>query len=387
MDFGFSPEDSAFRSEVIDFLAREWPGGSGDSSVHNEEEFIIEREFTHKLAKQGWLTMAWPREHGGQGAPHMRQAILKEECAYAQVTGLGAPGGQGASMVGPAIIVHGSDEQKGRFLPLISRGEIYWCQGFSEPNAGSDLANVQTSARREGDHYVLNGHKIWTSGAEFGDWIHVLARTDPEAAKHKGISYFLIDMKSPGITYSPIDQITGHAGFYETFFDNVVVPRENLLGEENRGWYVATTTLDFERSGVHRIGALRRWLDDLVSHLRERPRMPGAAARLAELLIEIEVGRWLAYRVAWLADSSRIANHEASVSKTYGTELSQRFANSAVAILGLNGALSYDAYRGPLGGRPSFWYLMTVHYPISAGTNEIQRNIIAQRGLGLPRGD
>jgi alkylation response protein AidB-like acyl-CoA dehydrogenase len=385
MDFRFTPEDEAFRAELIEFLGREWAGGSGDSSVHNEEEFRAERELTKKLAARGWLTMAWPQEYGGQGAPHVRQAIMKEECAYAQVTGLGAPGGQGASMVGPAIIVHGSGEQKRRFLGPISRGELYWCQGFSEPNAGSDLAAVQTSAKAEGDHYVLNGHKIWTSGAEYGDWIHVLARTDPASPKHKGISYFLVDMKSQGITYAPIGQITGHTGFYETLFDNVIVPRENLLGDENRGWYVATTTLDFERSGVHRYGALKRWFDDLLAYIRDRPVADGDRVRLAEHLIEIEVGRWLAYRVAWLADNGRVPNYEASISKTFGTELSQRFANTAVNLLGLAGALSHDSCRAPLTGRPSFWYLMTVHYPISAGTNEIQRNIIAQRGLGLPR--
>jgi alkylation response protein AidB-like acyl-CoA dehydrogenase len=235
MDFRFSAEDEAFRTELVDLLRREWPGGSGDSSVHSEREFLAERDLTQTLAARGWLTMAWPRQYGGQGAAHVRQAVMKEECAYAQVTGLGAPGGQGASMVGPAIIAHGSEEQKQRFLGPISRGEMYWCQGFSEPNAGSDLAAVQTSATAEGDHYVLNGHKIWTSGAQYADWIHVLARTDPGAPKHKGISYFLVDMKSPGITYSPIGQITGHSGFYETFFDNVIVPRENLLGDENRG--------------------------------------------------------------------------------------------------------------------------------------------------------
>jgi alkylation response protein AidB-like acyl-CoA dehydrogenase len=246
-------------------------------------------------------------------------------------------------------------------------------------------------AERNGDTYILNGSKTWTSGAAYSDWIHVIARSDPDAPKHKGISYFLVDMKSPGITYRQIHQITGRSGFYETFFDNVAVPRANLLGEENRGWYVTTTTLDFERSGVHRIGALRRFYDELLAHLRETPRGRApdqrdfTAWRLAEHRIEIEVGRWLAYRVAWLQSKGQIPNYEASASKAYATELCQRFANTAVNVLGLGGGLQQFSHRAPAEGRMNFFYLMTVHFTISAGSSEIQRNIVAQRGLGLPR--
>jgi alkylation response protein AidB-like acyl-CoA dehydrogenase len=267
---------------------------------------------------------------------------------------------------------------------------------------------VQTRAERSGDSYLLNGHKVWTSGAEYADWIHVLARSDPEVPKHKGISYLLVDMRSPGISYRPIAEMTGRAGFYETFFDNVRVPIENLLGEENRGWYVATTTLGLERSGILRVGAVRRSFDDLVGWLTDltpspfpfaslegRPKGKGDATgkvrglvrqRLAEHAIEIEVGRWLAYRVAWMQDAGLAANYEASVSKAYNTEVAQRLANTAVSVLGLKGLLRLDAPSAPLDGLAAFTYLLTVHWSISAGTNEVQRNIIAQRGLGLPRG-
>jgi alkylation response protein AidB-like acyl-CoA dehydrogenase len=397
MNFRFSPEDVAFRTEIRAFLQSEWPGGTGDASVDSDEEYETERAFERKLAERGWLTMAWPPEYGGLGATNVRQAIMKEECTYFRAPYGGGPGAQATGLVGPAVMVHGSDEQKRHFLPPIARGEHYWCQGFSEPNAGSDLASVQTRAVRDGDDYVINGAKTWTSGAKYADWIHLLARTDPDAPKHRGLSYFLIDMRSPGITHRPIPEMTGRAGFYDTFFENVRVPRANLLGEENRGWYVATTTLSFERSGIQRIGAIQRWFDELIAEMGNRKtenenredvfRFSNSVfrAKLADHRIELEAGRWLAYRVAWLQDRGEVPNHEASQSKTFATELAQRFANTAVNAFGLSGGLSQFTHRAPADGRHNFMYLLTAHWTISAGTSEIQRNIIAQRGLGLPR--
>jgi alkylation response protein AidB-like acyl-CoA dehydrogenase len=384
MDFGFSDEDRAFRAELRAFLQSEWPGGTGDASVDSDEEYEIERAFEKKLAERGWLTMAWPEAYGGQGASHVRQAIMKEECSYYRAPVGGGPGGQATGLVGPAVMAHGTDEQKRRFLPPIAAGEVVWCQGFSEPDAGSDLAAVQTRAERPGDTYLLNGHKVWTSGAAYADWIHVLARTDPEAPKHKGISYLLVDMRSPGISYRSIAEMTGRAGFYETFFENVAVPKENLLGEENRGWYVATTTLGLERSGMLRVGAVKRSFDDLVSTL-DGGRSAVITGRLAEHAIEIEVSRWLAYRVSWMQDEGLVPTYEASVSKAFSTEVAQRLANTAVNTLGPRGLLSLDSPGAPIDGLASFTYLLTQHWTISAGTNEIQRNVIAQRGLGLPR--
>ena len=391
MDFRFSPEDEAFRQELRAFLQAEWSGGSGDAAVDSDEEYECERVFEKKLAQRGWLTLAWPVEYGGRGATNIRQAIMKEECSYARAPIGGGPGGQATGLVGPAVMAHGTEEQKRRFLPPIASGDATWCQGFSEPNAGSDLASVQTRAELDGDHYLVNGHKVWTSGAEYADWVHMLVRTDPDAPKHKGISYLLVDMKSPGISFRAVQEMTGRAGFYETFFDNVAVPKDNLLGEENRGWYVATTTLGFERSGVARIGAVARSLDDLRRHLAsispasraDNPRKTNQ--KLAEHQIEIEIGRWLAYRVAWMQDQGRAPTYEASISKMYATEVAQRLANTTVNVLGLAGGLAMGSRHAPLDGLPAFTYLLTAHWTISAGTNEIQRNIVAQRGLGLPR--
>jgi alkylation response protein AidB-like acyl-CoA dehydrogenase len=384
MDFGFSEDDQAFRAELRAFLQAEWPGGTGDASVDSDEEYRIERAFEKKLAQRGWLTMAWPEAYGGRGASHVRQAIMKEECSYFRAPVGGGPGGQATGLVGPAVMAHGTEDQKRRFLPPIAAGEAVWCQGFSEPDAGSDLAAVRTRAERAGDGYVLNGHKVWTSGAAYADWIHVLARTDPTAPKHKGISYLLVDMRSPGISYRPIPEMTGRAGFYETFFESVVVPKENLLGDENRGWYVATTTLGLERSGILRVGAVKRSFEDLVG-LLDGKRQAMMSQKLAEHAIEIEVSRWLAYRVAWMQDQGVVPTYEASVSKTFATEVAQRLANTTVNALGLHGLLSLGSHGAPLEGLPSFTYLLTQHWTISAGTNEIQRNVIAQRGLGLPR--
>jgi len=391
MDFRFSPDEEAFRDELRAFLRQEWSGGTGDAAVDSVEEYERERAFEKKLAERGWLTLAWPAAYGGRDATNVMQAIMKEECSYARAPIGGGPGGQATGLVGPAVMAHGTDEQKQRFLPPIAAGDTTWCQGFSEPEAGSDLASVQTQAVLDGDNYIVNGHKVWTSGAEYADWVHMMVRTDPDAPKHKGISYLLVDMKSPGISFRPIEELTGRSGLHETFFDNVAVPKNNLLGEENRGWYVATTTLGFERSGIARVGAISRSLDDLRGYLAAAPSRAGDERRtaqklkLAEHRIEIEIGRWLAYRVAWMQDAGLSPTYESSVSKMYATEVAQRLANTAVNVLGQAGGLWLDSYRAPLGGLPSFTYLLTAHWTISAGTSEIQRNIIAQRGLGLPR--
>ncbi len=392
MDFKFTAEDEAFRSEVREFIRANWGVGDtvGGIAAEGEEDFERSREFERKLAQRGWLTMAWPQEYGGQGASHIRQMIFREECAYH-----GAPGsgGQGVNMVGPCIMVHGNEEQRRRFLPPIANAEVVWCQGFSEPGAGSDLASLQTRAVRDGDDYVINGQKIWTSNAHHADWIHVLARTDPDAPKHRGITYFLVDMKSPGISFRPIQQMHGRAGFNETFFDNVRVPRENILGEENRGWYAAATTLDFERSGVGRFASGLRTLEMLINFCRETSiggvklsKKPGVAAKLAELQIEHEVGRMLAYRVSWMQGAGKIPNYEASMSKLYGSELSQRLGQAGVNIMGLYGNLYEGSKWAPLEAKMQVLYLSSVSATIAAGTSEIQRNIMATRGLGLPRG-
>jgi alkylation response protein AidB-like acyl-CoA dehydrogenase len=396
MEFRFSPEEEAFRQEVREFLRQEWSeeateGGAESPLGYGGGRGLDEiRRFQKKLAQKGWLTLAWPKEHGGMGASIMKQVIFNEEMAYHR-----APQqlGVGPDRVGPTIILYGTEEQKREHLPRIANAEVIWCQGFSEPGAGSDLASLQTSAVPDGDYFVINGQKIWTSLAHVADWMILLARTDPDAPKHRGISYFLVDMRTPGITVRPLVDMTGRHAFNQVFFDNVRVPRKNLVGELNRGWYVAAATLDFERSGINRVMAGIRLYEELVQYAREterdgRPLMadPTIRHKLAELKIEFEVGRLLAYRVAWIQSQGRIPNQEASMSKLFGSELQQRLARAGIEMLGLGGQLRPGSKWAPMAGRIADYYLASVSTTVAAGTSEVMRNIIAMRSLGLPRG-
>ena len=392
MDFQFTPEDEAFRLEVRDFLRRELPAdwvGIVNNDMLDDDEFDIEVRMRKALAKQGWLTLTWPMEYGGAAASPMRQVIFTEEVSYALAPGRDS---QGIGMVGPCLMAHGTEEQKRRHIPPIAGGEVVWCQGFSEPGSGSDLASLQTRAERDGDDYVINGQKVWTSYAHKADWMHVLTRTDPEAPKHRGISYFMLDMKTPGIDIRPLINITGGHGFNEIYFNNVRVPAENMLGEENRGWYVATTTLDFERSSLNFAAALRRVLEEFVRYLKESrpagapsPADPILRNKLADLFLSLRVGRNLGYRVAWLQSQGKTPNMEASLSKLYATEVYQKVARGLVPLLGLVGQLGMDDRRAPLHGLLAHMYQHCISTTIAGGTSEIQRNIVATRGLGLPR--
>jgi alkylation response protein AidB-like acyl-CoA dehydrogenase len=393
MDFVFSPEEEAFRQEIRAFCRAELPSNWGSGAYNDREDSppdlgATSRAFQRKLADKGWLTLAWPKEYGGLGAGPMKQLVYNEEMSALRAPGFG---GMGVAMVGPTLMLHGTEQQKDRFLGPIARGEISWCQGFSEPGSGSDLASLQTKAVRDGDDFVVNGQKIWTSGAHRANYCIVLARTDPEAPKHKGISYFLMDMKSPGITITPLTNMLGSEAFNQVFLDNVRIPRENLVGELNRGWYVTTTTLDFERSGIQRIVFAETLLDDLIAFAkgsRDGARLIDNVSvrhKLAELKIEFKVGRLLSYRIAWMQGQGLVPNSEASVGKLFTTELQSRFAVTALSLLGPSGLLARGSSRVPADGRFSSYYLAAVSYTIAAGTSEVQRNIIAQRGLGLPR--
>jgi alkylation response protein AidB-like acyl-CoA dehydrogenase len=295
-------------------------------------------------------------------------------------------------MAGPTIMVHGTEEQKQRFLPPILSGEQSWCQGFSEPEAGSDLANLQTRAVRDGDDFVINGQKIWTSMAQHAHWMNILARTDPDAPKHKGISYFLVDMKSPGISVRPLVNMVGAADFNEVFFENVRVPKENLLGEENRGWYLATTTLDFERSNIASTTNLVLMVSDLVDWVRAHASAPECTIghraslryELADRTVEAQIARLMSYRVISMQNAGLIPNKESSVAKLYSSELEQRVAQTAMRALGSYGLLLNG--EAPLRGSIARMYLYAVALTIGGGTSEIQRNIVAMRGLGMPRG-
>ncbi len=392
MDFGWSDREQEFRGQVREFVGSRWSGQTTDDAEGDDTEAAQRtREYERALNERGWLTMAWPKEYGGLGAPHFDQLIFAEESSA-----VGAPlGGQSVQMVGPLLMIHGTDEQKSEHLPRISSAEAMWCQGFSEPGSGSDLASLRTRAVRDGDEYVINGQKIWTSGARHADWIHVLTRTDPDAPKHRGITYFMLDMKTPGVSVRPLVQMHGAANFNETFFEDVRVPAGNMIGEENRGWYAATTTLDFERSGVQRFANAKREIDKLIAYAKQPDsRAPGvritdepmARAALAQQYVETEVARFLSYRVAWMQSQSLVPNYEASMSKVFSTEFTQRTARVALNMLGLAGALKPASPYAKLEGGFCQMYMSSVARTIGAGTSEIQRNIIATRGLGLPRG-
>jgi alkylation response protein AidB-like acyl-CoA dehydrogenase len=290
------------------------------------------------------------------------------------------------------MIVYGTEEQKNEFIPGILSGDIIWCQGYSEPNAGSDLASLEMRAVRDGDDYVINGTKIWSSNAHKAIWCFLLARTDMDAPKHKGISYFLVDMKTPGMTIRPLIDMMNNHGFNEIFFENVRVPRSNLLGEENRGWYMATTTLDFERSSIGGAVGAKRMLDDLVVWCRETKSNghslydePPVRWRLGEAAVEAELGRLLSYRVVTLQARGQVPNYESSIAKLFNTDMQLRMARSGLEIMGLYGQLDHKDEMAPLQGRFERQYLWQTGLAVGGGTTEIQKNIIAMRGLGLPR--
>jgi 3-oxocholest-4-en-26-oyl-CoA dehydrogenase alpha subunit len=390
MDFAFTESELKLRDDVRAFLADTLEGYEGGGSDLSDDDQEFAQLFNRKLAERGWIAPAWPKAYGGLGATYIEQMIFSEELA-----GAGAPGGGrifGVGMVGPTLIVHGSDEQKAQHLPGITSGTVLWCQGYSEPGAGSDLAALQTRAVRDGDDYVINGQKIWTTQAHIADWMFFLARTDVEAPKHKGISFFLMDMKTPGITVRPLVNMGNRHEFNEVFFEDVRVPAKNLVGGENRGWYVAMTLLDFERSSVASVAANRRTLADLVALARETRQngdatidVPWIRNRFADLWIETEASRWLSYRVAAMQQRGMVPNYEASIVKVLATESSQRIYNFGTKMLGLYGQLTADSKWTRLRGAIESGYLSSGAPTIYSGSNEIQRNVIATRGLGLPR--
>jgi len=291
------------------------------------------------------------------------------------------------------MIVHGTEEQRKEHLPKILSAEVVWCQGYSEPASGSDLASLQLHAVRDGDDFVLNGQKIWTSGAGTADWTFALARTDPEAAKHRGISFFIADLKTPGISVRPIIDMGGGDELNETFFEDVRVPAGNMVGEENRGWYVGMTLLDFERSNITGAIDARRSVDSLIEYTssdegKAMSRMasePSLRGEVADRAIETEVMFNFSFRIISMQDAGMIPNYEASTSKLFNSELSQRLSNTGVKMFGLHSNL-WERDRAPMRAQFPRSYVMSVSATIAAGTSEVQRNIIATRGLGLPRG-
>lgn len=394
MEFQFTPTELSFRQDVRGFLDRELPAGwdapfagSEESGAAADAQWEFSRAFTKKLAARKWLAMAWPEKFGGLDAPHIQQAIYNEEIAYhsAPVTGY-----MGVAWVGPAIMLYGTPEQQQKYIPRITEGDDVWCTLYSEPGAGSDLAALQTRAVRDGDDFIINGQKIWTSGAHRSNWGWLAARTDPDAPKHKGISTFVVPMDAPGVTVRPLINMAGQHGFNEVFFENVRIPGDHLVGELNRGWYHVAVALDFERSGIASYANGRRTLEQLAAFCREHPealaRNPEMRLRLADRATELAVGTSIAYRIPWMQSRGKIPNYEASMSKIFGSELSQRVAATGLQLLGLYGGLKPGSKWARLEGHLADQYETAVSATIAAGTTEIQKGIIATRGLGLPRG-
>ncbi|MCL4243337.1 MAG: acyl-CoA dehydrogenase family protein [Dehalococcoidia bacterium] len=389
MDFRDTPEQATWRNEVRTFLETEKPKIDPEANpmeaMRRGGGFM--KEWREKLSKKGWVAPAWPKEYGGASLSVMEQFIMNEEFAEARAMNVG---GMGTSMIGPTIIIHGNEEQKKEHLGAILRGEVQWCQGYSEPGSGSDLASLQTRAVRDGDDFVINGQKIWTSGAHNADWMFMLARTDPDAPKHRGITYFLMDMKSPGVTVRPlINMANGHM-FNEVFFEDVRVPARNVLGEVNRGWYIGTTTLDFERSSIGNAVGQRQTLEYYMKFWKESRGSAATASasakardEFADRWIEAATAKMLSYRVITIQAEGRVPNHEASIAKLFNTELSQRIARSAMKMIGTSAQLMGP--EAPMKGRAPASYVQTVSSTIAGGTSEVQRNIVATRGLGLPR--
>jgi len=391
MELRFGEKEEKLREEVRTFLKNNLPKGpgSGGFQARDDEGFEAAKKFNAALAQRGWIAPAWPKEYGGLGASIYEQMVFNEEFGYHGAPDTGTRG-FGVGMIGPTLIIHGSPEQKSRYLPRITSGEDIWCQGYSEPGAGSDLAALQTRAVRDGDEYVINGQKIWTSGGHRATQMFTLVRTDPEAPKHRGISFLLIDdiQHTPGLTIRPLINMAGRHHFNEVFFEDVRVPARNLIGEENRGWYVGMTLLDFERSGIGGTAGMKHTLEKLTAELKNGPawRREKYRTKLADHVIGNNVARFLGYRIGSMQSAGRVPNYEASVVKIFQSELGQRVANFAVNMMGLSGQMKPEEPKAPLNGELSESYIMTVPTSIFSGSNEIQRNVIATRGLGLPRG-
>ncbi len=393
MDFRYTDEEEAFRKEVQAFIQETVPPGwigvdPGPEEESKEDVYRLALATWRKLGEKNWIGLTFPKEYGGQEAPLWKETILLSELAYH-----GVPAIDLAAVQADLVLNFGTEEQKKRFIPPITRGEVKWAIGMSEPNAGSDTFAVQLRAVEEEDCFVLNGQKIWSSGAHHAKYEMVYARTDPDN-KHMGISVFIVDLESPGVSLRQIEQMTGIPAFCEVFFDNVRVPKENLLGEKNGGWQILLHAFGGERTyGLFIIYNGKRYLEQLVEHCRETyvngqplAKNPLVRNRLAESAIEIEVGLNLGHELNWMATQGISTVKGSSQIKVHGAAVCQRLANLGQQILGLYGPLNEDSKWVKLGGRFRHAYLSSVAFSLAGGTSETSRNHIAGRfGLGLPK--
>jgi alkylation response protein AidB-like acyl-CoA dehydrogenase len=391
MDFNFSDKEEGFRKDVRSWLERNLTDdlrGKAFAASRGEHETVEKmRAWQRKMYDAGYVGMDWPQEFGGRGASLVEMIILYQEMARAEAPQFLNRGG--LSILGPTLMKYGTKAQQERFLQKILTAEEIWCQGFSEPNAGSDLANLQTRAVRDGDHYVINGQKVWTSMGHVAAYGFFLVRTDPSAARHKGISFLLVDMKTPGITVRPLRQITGEAEFNETFLDNVRVPVANLVGKENEGWAVAVTALSYERDVLTFIRhiSLRNALHRLVKLAQStgRSKDPVVRQRIASLWIGEQALQLNGYRSLTNILQKGAPGPEGSTSKLFWSQLDQELAQVATEVIGPYAQLSRGADRAPDEGQWEFYMSLAQASGIRAGTSEILRNILGERVLGLPK--
>lgn len=396
MDFRFTEEEVAFKAEVHQWLKQEipqrWTELDPGIWEETEESWSISRQFQRKLGQKGWLAPAYPKEYGGLELSHMKRLMLAEELAYNRAP-ISVEVEITVNWVAPTIILFGNERQKKEYGTRVAKGEIIFCIGYSEPNAGSDLAALQTRAVKVGDEYIINGQKIWCSYAHLADYCWLAVRTDPNVSKHKGISMFIVDMKTPGITVRPLINILNHHSFNEVFFDDVRIPKDNLVGQENNGWYQLVIALDLERSSIGIAAAQQRIIEELVGYAKETRRNgkplandPLLRNQLAEMAVENEILRMMCYRIAWMYTKGIHPSYESSMTMVFSSELMRRLANVGMHIMGHYGELDRDSKWAPLNARIMRMYLSSISIGVGGGSNEIQRNIIAMRGLGLPRG-
>jgi alkylation response protein AidB-like acyl-CoA dehydrogenase len=396
VDFTLSPDQEAFRQRVRRWLEANIPDDwtkFGLSEVPRPEAYAFLRKWQATLYDAGFIGITWPKEYGGQGLTFVEEMILHQEMALHK-----APpvlNVLGVGMAGPTIIAYGTEEQKKRYPAKILSCEEIWCQGYSEPNAGSDLASLQTRAVKDGEHWVINGQKVWTSLAHIADWMMLLARTDPDAPKHKGITYFLLDMKSPGVTVKPLKQLTGDAEFNEVFFDNVRVHESRVLGGVNNGWGVGLTTLMYERLalGFGLQVRLRISVDQLVDMARRMEKNgrsltkdPVMRQKLAQLWIDTESLKYTGARAVTRLLKGELPGPEASTGKMMWVETHQRLQELAMEIQGPYSQLARGSAAAVDGGVWQYSFLRSRANSIEGGTTEIQKNIIGERVLGLPKG-
>jgi alkylation response protein AidB-like acyl-CoA dehydrogenase len=385
MDFSFTPEQQQFRQEVRAFCRAALEDERMRALLavgHDDHDPVL----YHKIAEQGWIGMQWPREFGGQERSRVDMCIFYEEMNYARAR-IGRYTGS-VVFVGESIVTYGTAQQKAEFLPRIARGELTFCWGLTEPGSGSDAAALQMRAVDKGDHFVVTGQKVFTSGAHLADMGMFAVRTDPNAPKYHGISLLLIDMNSPGITLRPLHTLGGWR-VNETYLDEVVVPKERLMGQQNEGWKHVLTTLGFERSGISSVGAVMRTADDLAAYMAQReaegqPVTQTHKDRFADLVAQLHAARLMGYRVAWMQDQALPDLARSSMVKVLASDLQLHMANLVVDILGLDGLV--QGREAPLEGLADQLYRAALFHHLGGGTMEMQLNAIALQGLGLPRG-